>query len=180
MKTPATATALSRPGIQAEVWITKQEAAQLLAISRNGGKPQPLSERRILEYTGSGALRSAKQRHKSGQQMVVVSREDVLKLKQERENPVALPAIPREIKPKLLAGPSAPIAPVAHTRAWLNLAEAEEYTGLPETFLLARIDAGILPALNVGVRAGGRWRVKRADLDAIGGVVSAVPRESPN
>lgn len=170
MRTPAT-TALSRPDIEAEVWITKEEAAKLLAISRNGRKPQPLSERRILEYTKSGALSSAKQRHRSGQQMVVVSRADVLRLKQERENPPALPAIPNEPRPKLLAAPKTATPPLAIVPgcAWLTLEEAEAYTGLPATFLASRIDAGALPALNVGIRAGGRYRVKRADLDAIQG-----------
>lgn len=169
---PATATtALSSP--DTEVWITKKEAAKLLPVSRNGRKPQPISERRVLEYTESGALRSALQRGKSGQQEVMVSRSDVLRLKEERENPAALPAIPREPKPKLLVGPAPATASqpasAAHSRAWLTLAEAEDYTGLPETWLATSIDAGNLPALNVGVRPGGRWRVKRTDLDAIQG-----------
>lgn len=175
MKPANPTTALSAPG--GDVWITKKEAAQLLAIRRNGGRPQPLSERRILEYTKAGAIKSASQRDpKSSQMAIVVSRNDVLRLKQERENPVTLPAVPNEPRRQKLLGP-APAATdsAAHSRAWLTLGEAEAYTGLPETFLLARIDAGDLLALNVGVRAGGRWRVKRADLDGIQGDTVLVP-----
>lgn len=179
---PAT-TAVSRP--DAGVWITKEEAAKILAVSRNGRKPQPISARRILEFTQMNVLRSAKQRDPhSGQMMTVVSAADVERFRQERANPVTLPAVPNEPKSKsklLLAAPQAPAAPVAHTRAWLTLAQAEDYTGLPDTFLQSLIDQGTLPALNVGVRAGGRYRVKRTDLDAIeGGVFSAVPRQSPS
>lgn len=164
---PATSTEVSRPGAATDTWITKKEAAKLLAVSRNGGKPQPLSERRILEYTQTGALRSAKQRDpKSGQTMVVVSLKDAMRLKHEREHPPVLPAVPNEPKQKLLAAPPVAVVPSC---AWLTLAEAEIYSGLPETFLLVLIAGHVLPALNVGVRAGGRWRVKRTDLDRIEG-----------
>jgi excisionase family DNA binding protein len=52
---------------------------------------------------------------------------------------------------------------------WITLDEAEQYLGLPATVLRDLIEDGILPAIDVGIRAGGRWRVKRADLDAIEG-----------
>ncbi len=167
---PATAE-ISRP--DAEVWITKEAAAKYLTVRRNGRKPEPISPRRILEYTQAGALRSALQRGKSGQQEVMVLLADVLRLQQERENPPALPAVPREPKQKLLGPPASAAlsaAPVPHSRAWLTLDESSEYTGLPPAFLQSLVDAGTLPALNVGVRPGGRWRIKRADLDAIQGV----------
>lgn len=91
---PAT-TAVSRP--DAGVWITKEEAAKILAVSRNGRKPQPISARRILEFTQMNVLRSAKQRDPhSGQMMTVVSAADVERFRQERANPVTLPAVPNE------------------------------------------------------------------------------------
>lgn len=170
---PAT-TALSRP--DTEVWITKEQAAKILAVKRNGNKPQAISPRRILEFTSMGVLRSAKQRDpKSGQMMVVVSAADVERFRQERENPPTLPAVPREIKPKLLAAPASPPKQDTHpnSRPWLTLLQAEDYTGLPETFLQSLIDQGTLPALNVGVRTGGRYRVKRSDLDGIQGTAQA-------
>jgi excisionase family DNA binding protein len=163
---PAT-TAVSRP--DAEVWITKEQAAKQLAVRRNGSKPQPISPRRILEFTQMGVLRSAKQRDpRSGQMMTVVSAADVERFRQERENPPTLPAIPNEPRPRLLGSAPKQDAGANH-RPWLTLFQAEDYTGLPETFLQSLIDHGTLPALNVGIRPGGRWRVKRTDLDAIAG-----------
>ncbi len=174
MRQTTPTTAVSRPATE-EVWITKEQAAKILAVSRNGSKPQPISPRRILEFTQLGVLRSAKQRDpRSGQMMVVVSAADVERFRQERANPPVLPPVPRDPRPKLLAAPASPArAPVLSTPApacaWLTLAEAEQYSGLPETFLLARIEAGLLPVLNVGIRAGGRYRINREDLDHIQG-----------
>mgnify|MGYP001576705330 CR=1 FL=1 len=53
---------------------------------------------------------------------------------------------------------------------WLTLAGAERYTGLPAALLESLITSGILPAIDVGRRKGGHWRVKRSDLEAINGV----------
>lgn len=50
---------------------------------------------------------------------------------------------------------------------WLTPAEAAQYSGLPERFLIGLIQVKQLPALDVGVRPGGRWRIARRDLDAI-------------
>lgn len=50
---------------------------------------------------------------------------------------------------------------------WLTPAEAAEYSGLPASFLVSMIEAKKLPALDVGVRKGGRWRISRRDVDAI-------------
>ena len=60
-------------------------------------------------------------------------------------------------------------APAAVERLWLTLAEADAYIGLPEGFLLLQVKSGKLPALDVGVRPGGRWRVSKRDLEAIAG-----------
>ena len=61
------------------------------------------------------------------------------------------------------------IAAAPAPAAWLTLAEAETFIGLPEAFLAAQIRAGKLAALDVGVRPGGRWRVSKRDLEAIAG-----------
>jgi excisionase family DNA binding protein len=86
----------------------------------------------------------------------------------------------REVTPHVMppAGavvPARSMAPVAapalrHEWAWLTLAEAEDYIRLPASYLLYMIECNELPARDVGIRAGGRWRVKRSDLDAIQGV----------
>jgi len=52
---------------------------------------------------------------------------------------------------------------------FLTIAEAADYIRLPASWLLAGIKSGDLPAIDAGVREGGRWRVKRRDLDAIEG-----------
>ena len=54
-------------------------------------------------------------------------------------------------------------------RPWLTLAGAAEYSGLPASILQAMVETGELAALDVGVRPGGHWRVRRLDLDAIEG-----------
>ena len=51
----------------------------------------------------------------------------------------------------------------------LTLDEAAEYSGLPASYLLARIRDGSLTAADVGVRRGGRYRIARAHLDTIWG-----------
>jgi excisionase family DNA binding protein len=55
-------------------------------------------------------------------------------------------------------------------RLWLTLAEAAEYSGLPASHLLELIGERVLKARDVGVRPGGRLRVRRLDIDAIEGV----------
>lgn len=58
-------------------------------------------------------------------------------------------------------------APVYHPGQWLSLPEAALYIGLPESTLRKLLMSGRLRALDTGPRFGGRWRVKRSDLDAI-------------
>lgn len=57
-------------------------------------------------------------------------------------------------------------APISD-RPWLTLDEAADYSGLPASFLLGMIKRKKLPALDVGPRKGGRWRVAKRDIDAI-------------
>lgn len=58
---------------------------------------------------------------------------------------------------------------LARPTVWLTLDECAEVTGLPASLVHSLIASGALPALDVGIRAGGKWRVKRTDLDAIQG-----------
>jgi excisionase family DNA binding protein len=60
-------------------------------------------------------------------------------------------------------------------RPWLTLAEAAAYSGLPASYLRELIGTLELKARNVGPRPGGRWRVRRLDLDAIAGVSVLIP-----
>lgn len=75
---------------------------------------------------------------------------------------------------KLLAAPAPQPAAMPQPAApapWLTLAEAALYSGLPLAHLKAAVLAGELPARDVGRRKGGRWRVRREDLEAMQGKV---------
>lgn len=61
-------------------------------------------------------------------------------------------------------------APVYHPGQWLSLPEAAAYTGLPQSTLCKLLASGRLAALDTGPRLGGRWRIKRSDLDAISAI----------
>jgi len=56
-------------------------------------------------------------------------------------------------------------APIYHPAQWLSLPEAAAYTGLPQSTLRKLLASRKLPALDTGPRLGGRWRIKRSDLD---------------
>jgi len=156
-------------------WITREDTLAQLGMK----------DRRLRDYIAAGKIRQQEGRLHAG---------DVARLQTERDGKKsdaqvrALATIDpqmrkatklAETRALLQAGAAAgknelqlgneAVAASPHARAWLTLAEAEDYTGLPEMFLLALIDGGKLPACNVGVRAGGRYRVKRSDLDAIAG-----------
>ncbi|MGA3074704.1 MAG: helix-turn-helix domain-containing protein [Bryobacteraceae bacterium] len=57
--------------------------------------------------------------------------------------------------------------PIYHPGQWLCLAEAAAYTGLPQSILRKLLASRKLPGLDTGARLGGRWRIKRSDLDEI-------------
>ena len=57
--------------------------------------------------------------------------------------------------------------PIYHPHQWLSLAEAAAYTGLPQSTLRKLLASRKLLGLDTGPRFGGRWRIKRSDLDNI-------------
>ncbi|MGA2737821.1 MAG: helix-turn-helix domain-containing protein [Bryobacteraceae bacterium] len=61
-------------------------------------------------------------------------------------------------------------SPIYHPAQWLSLAEAAAYTGLPQSILRKLLGNRKLPGLDTGPRLGGRWRIKRSDLDAISAI----------
>jgi excisionase family DNA binding protein len=52
---------------------------------------------------------------------------------------------------------------------WITIDEAAEVSGLPASCIKTLIEAKQLPAIDVGPRPGGRWRVKRTDLEKLEG-----------
>lgn len=144
-------------------YISKRRAAEALGIS----------PRRLLELSQSGQIR----RHyhndpQTRRRAAFFARPDVERLAAERIQAAPQSAASLAIGGGTLRPRSQPIAlpaPEAPARPWLTVDEAAEYTGLPASFLAAMIAGGKLAALDVGVRAGGRWRVNRRDLEGIGG-----------
>jgi excisionase family DNA binding protein len=145
-------------------YISKRRAAEALGIS----------PRRLLELSQSGQIR----RHyhndpQTRRRAAFFARPDVERLAAERIQAAPQSATTLAIPGGTLRPSSQAIAlPAPAARPWLPVDEAADYTGLPASFLTGMIAAGQLAALDVGVRAGGRWRVNRRDLDAIKGVRS--------
>jgi hypothetical protein len=50
---------------------------------------------------------------------------------------------------------------------WLTLDQAAACSGLPASILAAMIERKALPAIDVGIRPGGRWRISRPALDRL-------------
>ena len=168
-------------------WIRKDEAAKRLKVST----------RSVLSMAAAGKIQRKPERDPATNQTVMLLHAgDIERIAFEREHPEPAQAL-QAIAPQALQAPRtnghiaiqrykgdgeqgllAMLAahaaqPAQVIRPWLTLSEAAEYCGLPEMFLLGLIDNGKLPALNVGVRAGGRYRVKRGDLDAIAGELTS-------
>lgn len=172
-------------------WYSKQEAGERL------GTPQrPLSPRRVLELAKAGKIVSDRFHDpKTGQMIVKINAGSLERYLDERGVRQSAPDLTAQTSQKT-ADPSTWTAadgitkrvselvqltkllrerePVPNDeppsgRLWLTLGEAEDYTGLPATILLRMIQAGVLPTIDVGIRRGGRWRVRRVDLDRIEG-----------
>lgn len=131
-----------------EQYLSKELAAKRLNMS----------VRRIMELSQNGRLERFKRPDPvTGRETTIFAVADVERLKDEL-TPKALAVVPT---------PPRAVTPVL--RPWLTLAEAAEYSGLPAAILRDLIEGGKLRALDVGVRPGGRYRVRRADLDGIQG-----------
>jgi len=154
-------------------WISKEEAGVRLN----------LSTRRVLELAKDGRLQSAKVTDpKIGQQVVRIQAEsverylDALQMMPDpevrgghAEGTLIRPRAERTLSAllDLLRDSHADRTRKEIMRLWLTLEEAEDYSGLPATLLLVWIKSGKLPAMDVGVRRGGRWRIRRVDLEGV-------------
>jgi excisionase family DNA binding protein len=137
--------------------LTKQLAAEALG----------LSVRRIMELSAEGLLTRHRALDPATKREAVMF--DVREIERMKQSAAAAPS-------PLLLGPGAAAAAIeseenydAPLRLWLTLSQAAEYSGLPASVLSRFIDQGRLPAIDVGVRPGGHWRVRQLDLDAIEG-----------
>lgn len=118
-----------------------------------------LSPRRLLELAKRGQLatREAVDPLSKRRQLVYLEA-DVRRLAAARASG-AVARIPAPIPV-----PAPEPLPERPLRPWLTLAEAADYSGLPESALRSLIERGRLAALDVGRRKGGRWRIHRLDL----------------
>lgn len=139
-----------------------------LAAARLG-----LSVRRVLELSTTGAIRRRQVMDPvTKRRQTVLSALDIEQVAVDAEKrPTAYRggaagevAVLPPLQPQLQAAAPAPAHP---DRPWLTVEEAEHYSGLPANFLMRMIADGRLPALDVGVRAGGRYRIARRDMDGI-------------
>jgi len=147
-------------------YLTKDDAAK-----RSGR-----SVRRLLELASRGQLRKRIIRDaKNGNRALTLFHAGDIAALADGEAPHGALQISGPVRPiaALPQGEELAKAP----RLWLTLAEAADYSGLPASYLLAQIGEKKLPALDVGVRPGGRWRISRHDLKAISAEVARTNRE---
>jgi len=157
-------------------WLTRKQAAERLNLSpsriaalNGGANPKP------------GEIHTSGQKSPySGQNCTLYHAGDVERLAFERENPaelsrVTVPLIPSAAPARHIEYPPIDIpALVAEMKSnqlkpWLTIEESAAYLGLPASIIQKLVESGKLPALDCGPRPGGRWRVKRSDLDALEG-----------
>lgn len=166
-------------------WIGKQEAATRLK----------LSERTIFDLAKKGKIRSKKQTdpERRNQVTTLFNSADVERYGFERDNPVEVAnglQLPRlgddplmdELLTKIvpatlqMLGVSVPSVDPSDI-PWMTLENASVYSGLPCSTLNQLIQAGRLPVIDTwggkerkgGGLPGGRYRIKRSDLDALEG-----------
>lgn len=141
-----------------------------LASKRSG-----LSVRRLLELAARGQVRKRFVRDpKSKRNIAVFDARDIVRLK-DGENPSSSLQISRSGANVDAAMPHPSNAGIivletkgpAPKPLFLTLEEAELYSGLPATHLRNLIVHQMLPACDVGVRPGGRWRIARHALDRL-------------
>ena len=140
-----------------------------------------LSVRRLMELAQQGKIEGFRQfdpQTRRDATMFDVS--DVARLKAEWTPKAIVPALaaptPSTALVRTNGGLSAPAA-APSPRPWLTIGEAADYSGLPAATLRQFVESGRLAALDVGVRPGGRYRVRRADLDQIQAEQITLPKD---
>lgn len=139
-------------------YLTKEIAAK-----RSGRSP-----RRLLELAARGEIRKkiVQDPDNGDRRLALFHAGDIARLgrKSRKRHSAAAAPVPAAV-PALVPIAAPMPQPVPQPRLWLTVTEAAEYSGLPPGFLRKRIAARHLPALDVGHRKGGRWRISRRDLE---------------
>jgi excisionase family DNA binding protein len=164
-----------------EEWQTKAEVRSQTGIS----------ERTLERKIQAGELRREFRNVPERKPIAILHPEDVKKLTDKTLTPIPMKKaangakangvnnggmVPHTGKPDLAALLAAlsPSRPTVKDRLYLTIPEASDYSGLPQSFLRAKVHTKALPAL----KAGG-WRIKRSDLerfDAASGKMSKLSR----
>jgi excisionase family DNA binding protein len=133
-----------------------------------------LSVRRLLELASAGKIRRKHVRDPRTRRDIAVFHADDIRALRERASAGTSVALQKSSPVRSLAAPPHPsIAGDTGTnhrtlRPWMTVAEAAEYSGLPESFLIDLIHRDRLMAYDVGRRPGGRFRISRKALDHLG------------
>lgn len=158
-------------------WITKQDAAEAIGVST----------KQIERWAQDKEIQVVKwKRPEGGTRIVVCHPGDVERIARNRNPETETFVIPKDQAPvpngdlparqlsadrlvQILAGAlgTSQTSQTRLTGLWLTLQEAQEYSGLPVAILRVLIETGRLAAIDVGVRRGGRWRVRKIDLRRI-------------
>jgi len=127
----------------------------------------PETKRRVIMFDAVLISRLAESRKMRAEAMPAPVSADAAALDPRNETGVSANT---EKSAKVALAPRFALA--ASPAAWLTLEAAAAHTGLSVRLLARLVAEGGLPALDEGKSHGawGRWRVKRADLDALAGV----------
>ena len=145
---------------------------------RLGTPTRPLSVRRVIELANEGRIQFDRARDdETGRMQMKIQAGSVERFIFERESKILEPAVrncggrgphdPQQLVELALMVRSALSAPSA--RLWLTLNDSVDYSGLPAAILVQCIADGKLKAMDVGRRRGGRWRIRRSDLEQFDG-----------
>jgi len=136
-----------------------------------------VTESRVAQL--GDAIKTQRARNPKSHQWVILYHEgDVERYRFERENPSEVPKLPAKIdkpnpfeelaKTGMLSIRNLPT--VAEKKPWMTISEASEWSGLPASTIARLIKTGVLLAIDCGPRPGGKWRVKRLDLEKLEGL----------
>lgn len=176
-------------------WITKPEAAKRLNLSESraaalAGEGKPIKST-ISKNPNSRKGQNVTLFHEGDVEAYVFRRDHpdenlpgkldrllslsdkpslVMTLDRERHNAAASMGFSLTAEEKRLARiiEDGIIAPIS-LKPWITLDEAAEISGLPKSILLTLIGERKLKCIDVGPRAGGSYRVRRADIETLEG-----------
>ena len=159
-------------GVDLSAWLTKREVAARLGVA----------EKTLERMSKRSEIQQATRKRPGSPGEVVYHPGDVERIAAEMSKPPAPFLMPADA-PKTALVKSEPAAapppyqltfaamaemlrPADHVRIterlFLTVDEAAEYSGLPKSYIREQIAAG-----KFGMRTGGGWRIRRADLEKL-------------